>query len=173
MELPKKAPSKQFQEDGRHIVDILFVLVLFGIFATSALLLVTLGANVYKQTVAHMNENYEERTAYAYLTEKIRQNNENGAVSVAEIEGTPALVFTSQLDNAEYSTYLYFHDGYLKELSLRSGSYAGSSLLSAGQSILPLAAFSISPVQNNLIKLRVRTNDGNTFMIYASLCGSF
>ena len=168
----KSQQTNHNRNDGRHIVDVLFVLALFGIFAASALMLVTLGANVYKKTVSHMDENYAERTAYAYITEKIRQNNTVGAISVEELEGTPALVFTQQLEDMEYCTYLYYYDGYLKELSLRKDMYAGSNLLSAGQDIIPLASFSIIPVQDNLIKLRIYTEEGNSFMIYASLCNN-
>lgn len=164
--------KKVVENENKHVVDVLFVLALFGVFAASALMLVTLGANVYKQTVAHMDENYEERTAYAYITEKIRQNNTEGTISVEELEGTPALVFTKQVSDVEYCTYLYFYDGYLKELSLRKGTYAGSNLLSAGQDIVPLAAFSIDSVQDNLIKLRIYTKTGDSFMIYASLCNN-
>jgi len=165
-EMPKRNHEKN---DGKHIVDVLFVLALFGIFAASALMLVTLGANVYKQTVAHMDENYTERTAYAYITEKIRQNNSEGAISIAKLEGTPALIFTTNLEETEYCTYLYYYDGYLKELSLRKDIFAGSSLLSAGQDIIPLSSFSIEPTKNNLIKLRICTEDNNSFMIYVSL----
>lgn len=169
----KEAQSPKYtEESNRHIVDILFVLALFGVFAASALMLVTMGASVYKQTVSHMDESYEERTAYAYITEKIRQNNADGAISVGELEDTPALIFTQELSGVEYCTYLYFHEGYLKELSLRKDTYAGSNLLSAGQNIIPLSSFTIEPEQENLIKLGVYTEDGNSFMIYTSLCGN-
>lgn len=170
MHMQKEMPKRNHEkEDGKHIVDVLFVLALFGIFAASALMLVTLGANVYKQTVSHMDGNYTERTAYAYITEKIRQNNSEGAISIAELEGTPALVFTTTLEETEYCTYLYYYDGYLKELSLRKDIFAGSNLLSAGQDIIPLSSFSIELAESNLIKLRICTEDNNSFMIYASL----
>ncbi len=164
--------KKNAETEGKHIVDVLFVLALFGIFAASAFMLVTLGANVYKQTVAHMNENYGERTAYAYITEKIRQNDKLGSITTEDLEGTPALVFTQQVEDVEYCTYLYYYDGYLKELALRKDVFAGSNLLSAGQNITPLSAFSIESVQNNLVKLHIYTEEGNSFFIYASLCNN-
>lgn len=162
--------NKKPENSNRHIVDVLFVLALFGVFAASALMLVTIGANVYKQTVSHMNENYEERTAYSYITEKIRQNNTCDAIAIGELEGTPALVFTQQLSDVEYCTYLYFYDGYLKELSLRKDSYAGSNILAAGQNIIPLSSFSLESKQENLVKLRICTEGGNNILIYTSLC---
>ena len=38
-------------QEKHFIVDILFVLALFGVFAVSALALVTIGADVYQHTV--------------------------------------------------------------------------------------------------------------------------
>ena len=68
----------QVKQERNHIVDVLFVLALFVVFTLSALVLVILGANVYRQTVSYMDENYEARTAYSYLTEKVRQNDVYG-----------------------------------------------------------------------------------------------
>ena len=44
--------NRNHQKQEKHfIVDILFVLALFGVFAVSALALVTIGADVYQHTV--------------------------------------------------------------------------------------------------------------------------
>ena len=57
--------NRNHQKQEKHfIVDILFVLALFGVFAVSALALVTIGADVYQHTVEDMGVNYESRTAY-------------------------------------------------------------------------------------------------------------
>ena len=61
-------------QEKHFIVDILFVLALFGVFAVSALALVTIGADVYQHTVEDMGVNYESRTAVSYILEKVRQN---------------------------------------------------------------------------------------------------
>lgn len=156
-------------EPSRHIVDILFVLALFGVFAASALMLVTLGANVYRQTTANMTEHFTKRTAYAYLTEKLRQNDTRNAVSTEELEGIPALVLTQQTDGEEYCTYLYFYEGYLKELSIRKDSYTGADLLKAGQDILELSGFSMEETKDGLLKLTLDTGDGSPLILYASL----
>ena len=51
------------KQEHSFIVDVLFVLALFGVFAISALVLVTIGADVYQHTVQDMSANYEPRTA--------------------------------------------------------------------------------------------------------------
>ena len=50
--------NRNHQKQEKHfIVDILFVLALFGVFAVSALALVTIGADVYQHTVEDMGVN--------------------------------------------------------------------------------------------------------------------
>ena len=48
--------NRNHQKQEKHfIVDILFVLALFGVFAVSALALVTIGADVYQHTECSTN----------------------------------------------------------------------------------------------------------------------
>ena len=69
-------------QEKHFIVDILFVLALFGVFAVSALALVTIGADVYQHTVEDMSVNYESRTAVSYILEKVRQNDTADSISL-------------------------------------------------------------------------------------------
>lgn len=161
--------KRRKEEPGQHIVDILFVLALFAVFAASALMLVVIGANVYQQTVTHMDSHYTERAACAYLTEKLRQNDRSDAVSVGMLEDTPALVLSEEIEGEVFCTYLYLYDGYLKELFVRRDSFAGNSLLAAGQNILPLCAFRVEETAEGLIRLSLDTGNGQPITLYASL----
>lgn len=162
--------------ERHYIVDILFILALFGVFAVSALMLVTIGANVYQNTVEDMGVNYTTRTATAYITEKIRQNDtvigEDGSVFnhilVTDIEGVPALKMTQDIDGIYYSTYLYLYDGYLKELLINAEYDLGESAPSAGENIMPLSDFQLTQVQNNLICVTVTATSGESNTIYIS-----
>ena len=99
------------KQEKHFIVDILFVLALFGVFAVSALSLVTIGADVYQHTVEDMSVNYESRTAVSYITEKVRQNDAADSILLTTLENVPALCMVSQLDGDTYCTYLYLYDG--------------------------------------------------------------
>lgn len=57
-----------------HVVDLLFSLALFCVFAASALTIVIMGADVYQKSVNDMNRNSTIRTSLSYLSEKIHQN---------------------------------------------------------------------------------------------------
>ena len=83
-------------QEKRHIVDILFVLALFAVFAFSALVLVILGANIYKSTVSSMSRNFESRTAGSYITEKIRQSDVCDSIYIDDFEGCEAIVFSME-----------------------------------------------------------------------------
>lgn len=153
----------------RHIVDTLFVLALFGVFAACALTLVTLGANVYKQTAASMSDNFTERTVYSYLTEKLRQNDTSGTVSIGELSGTEALILTTRLGGEEYCTYLYLYEGNLKELYVRKDSFTGTDILSAGQNVIALNGLSMEETKDGLLKFTLDTGNGNPVTLFAVL----
>ncbi len=159
---------KTKNDNNRHIVDVLFVLALFGVFAASALMLVTIGANVYKSTVSNMNQNFAERTAYSYVMEKIRQNDGYDSISVDEIAGIPALTFTQTYGEETFCTYLYLYEGQLKELFVRKDSFSGTSFLSAGQDIMPMTAFTLEETEDGLIQLMLDTGNGKPIILYAS-----
>ncbi len=165
------------KQEKHFIVDVLFVLALFGVFTLSALMLVTIGSEVYRRTVDDMGTNFETRTSVAYITEKIRQNDyllpedfdtsfEN--VSISTLSGEPALMLTQNINSEIYCTYLYLHDGYLKELFMKSDSYLGDSPLEAGQNIMELSSFTMEQVQNNLLALELTTPKGETHKIFLS-----
>ena len=90
----------------KHSTDILFVLVLFLVFTSSALAVILLGARVYQSTSSRMESNYNVRTALAYVSEKIRLNDESGAGSLCELDGIPALTLSQRMEDTSYITYL-------------------------------------------------------------------
>lgn len=155
-------------DSNRHIVDVLFVLALFGVFAACALMLVTIGAGVYKKTVANMNDNYAERTAYSYLMEKLRQNDSTDVISLNEIAGTPVLTFTTNAGEETVCTCLYLYDGYLKELFVRKSALTDAQILAAGQNIMPLSSLEMEKTENGLIRLTLDTGSGKPIILYAA-----
>lgn len=156
-------------QEKNHIVDVLFVLALFVVFTLSALVLVILGASVYKQTVSYMDENYTARTAYSYLTEKVRQNDIYDSISIGQLEDTTALVLTREIGGTTYATYLYLHEGSLRELFMRQGSDIGSDPLSAGQEILPLQDWELQNAGENLLHIRLTLENNTQKELYISL----
>lgn len=161
------------KQEHSFIVDVLFVLALFGVFAISALVLVTIGADVYQHTVQDMSANYETRTAVSYLTEKVHQNDMTSAdgesnACITTLNGTPALMLSQEVNEEVYSTYLYLHDGYLKELFMQQNNSLGGNALEAGVNIMKLDSFHLQQMNSNLLSIEMATIQGESYQIYVS-----
>jgi len=92
-----------FKNENRHMVDVLFVITLFFVFALSTLTLVILGANVYKRTVDHMDTSFNARTSYAYLSQKLRQNDEVDTIELSDLDGINAIIMTNMVNDTVYN----------------------------------------------------------------------
>ena len=154
-----------FKQKQRHIVDILFVLALFCIFALSALMLVLIGSNVYRKTVANMDDNYNTRTSLAYVTEKIHQFDETDAIEIGTLGDRDALILKTNTESSQYYTYIYMNDGYLKELFVSADSDLAPE---AGQNILPIEDFQLNKINNKLYQFTISVDDKNQYTLYVS-----
>ena len=66
--------------ERKHNIDSVFVLLLFAVFAGSILLVLLFGASSYEKLVQRGNKAYSERTGIAYITAKLRHNDEKNSV---------------------------------------------------------------------------------------------
>lgn len=154
------------QKQQRHIIDIIFVLALFCLFALSAIFLITIGADIYGKTVDNMESNFHTRTALAYVTEKVRQSDVEGRVSIGEFNGHQALVITSRISDIDYNTYIYEYNGCLKELMCRQDVILGPE---AGQDILEVSEFMLAPVNEYLIHCRIAADEEQPYELFISI----
>ena len=124
------------REGTKHSIDFLFVLLIFVGFLGTAIMLIMLGTNEYHRIVEGMQENDNVRIASAYLTQKVHQTKGADAVSVGELEGTPALMLRERIGSRNYITYLYVYEGQLRELMTAEGNDGIRAV--SGTEILPL-----------------------------------
>ena len=101
-------------------VDILFVLIVFCVFAVSTLVSLILGGNVYKNAIEQSQARYDERTFLFYIWTKIKNSDEYDRVYVESIDGTEVLVLEENFFGELYLTFIYYHDGWIKELFVDS-----------------------------------------------------
>lgn len=139
-----------------HMVDVLFILALFCVFAASALMVVVIGADVYQGTVRGMERNFNLYTSLNYLTQKVRQYDTEGAVSIGEIEGQDALVLEERVGDGVYQTFIYYWDGALRELFVMQDSSADAS---GGQEILQIGGFAVEQ-EGSLFRFTVQDLGG-------------
>lgn len=150
-----------------HSFDLIFVLGLFGIFAVSAVVVMLIGISVYRDTVSNLNNHFSNRTASAYVTQKIRQNNSDGRVAAGEIEGLPAVVIAGEGTAANTTTYIYCYDGQLMELYIRNGTDANPQ---SGQEITEIKSLNVEDAGNNILRLTIVDSSGNTEVSCIRLC---
>lgn len=136
--------------ERRHMVDVLFVLTLFCVFAVCSILLIAVGAKVYQNTLDSMDTHFTSTTSLSYITEKIRQNDHSGQIAIEEFGGNNALLLLSEYNNEEYCTYIYSYAGQLKELFTK-----GDITLSpeAGRNILEISEFSVVEIEDGLFEI--------------------
>lgn len=147
-------------------IDTFFVMMLFFLFALTAFVLVLIGAKQYNITAYSMNYNYEVRTATSYIREKVRQNDCGTRIHVENIDGIDALALESEINNSTYSTYIYFYDGYMRELFVQQNS---PFTLETGQQIIEISGLNISAITNRLIHITIFDTFGDKSELYLSV----
>lgn len=138
------------KNERRHMVDVLFVLTLFCVFALCSILLIAVGAKVYQNTINSMETHFTSTTSLSYITEKIRQNDFSQGILVEEFGGNDALVLLSEYNGEEYGTYIYSYAGQLKELFTKRSITLSPE---AGQDILAISDFIITELDNGLYEI--------------------
>lgn len=122
---------KTGQSKGK--VDSLLVLLLFGVFAICILSVLLTGADTYQRLASRDQHSYDRRTAAQYLATRVHQADQAGTISVRSFENCPSLVLTEEIDGSLYETYIYCHDGYIRELFAAAG---GGFMPEDGEKIL-------------------------------------
>lgn len=133
-----------------HTIDMVFVLVLFSVFAISVLLVLLAGAGVYQDIANRMEKQYTERTGLAYLDVKIRHYDEMGMVALESFGDCEALALYEIIDGIRYKTLIYCYDGYIRELFFEEGLDFRPE---DGQRVVAAKALSVEWVSENLLRL--------------------
>lgn len=149
---------------GNSVVGI-FAMALFGLFAASVLMVLMLGAKSYQGLVTTTKESYEERICLQYIATKVSHYSGDGAVSVTQFGDGGALVLKETLDGWDYVTYLYLHDGQVKELFCEADVELGPD---AGFAIMDVEGLTIGLSQENLLYLTC-TGSGGTAELYLEI----
>lgn len=133
--------------ENRHIVDTLFVLTLFAVFAICSMLLIAFGANIYQKTINNYEEHFNISTSVAYINEKLRQSDDSNAIELIDFGSSDAFRISSSFNDTDYYTYIYMDDGYLKELYAKAENELSPK---AGKKLLPINSFDINVSKEGL-----------------------
>jgi len=101
------------------LIPVLFVLTLFLLLSALSISVILAGSTVYEKIADNMDANYDRRVTFSYLTTKIRQNDSHGSIYVEEKDGVNMIAIKEVYDlDDEYVTYIYYYDGYIREIYL-------------------------------------------------------
>ena len=103
-------------------MDLLFSMLLFLVFVLSAVFTILVGSRVYENIRARNDVAFYSDTALGYITNKVRQSDSTGAVSVQDVDGTNVLLLTSRAGDLTCETWIYTVNGQLMELFTIKGS---------------------------------------------------
>ncbi|KMZ54496.1 DUF4860 domain-containing protein [Dorea sp. D27] len=148
----------KFQTRQKHMIDLVFPIALFFVFAASSLAVLLLAANLYSSTTGQIQANDQNRTCLSYISEKIRQNDSGGAVSIRDIEGTECLSLRGNYNGVACTTYIYEYDGFLKELFLNDGV---DILLKNGKTIMEINSLDMDKAGTGLFEFTSTDRNGD------------
>ncbi|MCL2865694.1 MAG: DUF4860 domain-containing protein [Lachnospiraceae bacterium] len=141
-----------------HVFDTLFVTLLFFVFLLCALSIIVIGSSVYQNSAAQMNELFATKTATAYLTQKIRQNDVDGNIDKATFADGDALLIRQTIGENLYHTFIYVYQGQLMELFILDGVDASPA---SGKAIMDLESMGIQRKTPNLLHITLTDQQGN------------
>lgn len=155
----------RFQARHKHAIDLIFPIALFFVFAVSSFSVLILAADIYASTTDRLSTNDENRTALSYISEKIRQNDSNGAIDMVSVDGTDCLALSAVYNGTPCTTYIYVYDGCLKELFINDGIPVS---LKDGRDIMQIASLSIDRLEDHLYLFTAVDSTGTESSVIAS-----
>ena len=143
---------------SKHTIDFLFPIALFFVFACTSFVVLLFSANTYEKIVAQSNSNFESGTCLAYITEKIRQNDSNGAITISSIKDIDALSIQENIDGKIYNTFIYEYEGTLRELYVQDGVSVSPK---TGTIIMDINKLDMKELDTGLLEFRCTLEDGS------------
>ena len=139
----------------KHFIDILFIILLIGIFALSSVMLTILGVKAYRSSATD-NSAQSANTAALFFAQKIRQCEDKSTIEIQKLQNTYALTMEADSEKGTVTTWLFV---YLRELTLIDGMSASAEF---GQQILPMKAADFRIKNDNLLQVTLTEKNNST-----------
>ena len=146
----------------KHSVNMMFTVLLLGIFAMAAIFVAVLGAKVYANSADKMHANFDTRTSLVYLSEKIRTSQGDNFTVRSLDDGTTALVLTEEVRGTVYESWIFVSNDRLCEITVAEGDKV---LPGIAQQIMDLKSFN-AIIHDHGVEITVITLAGDTNTTY-------
>ncbi len=148
--------GRRISNQGIGAVRGMFMFALLAAFALLSVMVVLVGARVYRAVESRGSENYETRTVLAYIAGKVRALDAEDRIEAVSVGDAQALMLGADYGGKAYATYIYVWDGRLMEYFGRAEREFSPAY---GDEIAEAAAFSVT-LEGRLLTLSVTRPDG-------------
>jgi len=149
-----------------HAADAVFSLVLFCVFALSMLLVLMSGVGAYKDIRSASENGYSENTCISYVSTKVHHNLTADSIYLSEVAGEPAIALEEEINGEIFVTYIYYFNGYVKELfTMKGNDFPAES----GFDVLQVSAFTFDISTDGLLHVSCTGTGGSTAQTYLNL----
>lgn len=105
-----------------HAMEVLFPLVLFGVFAVMSLFLVLIGSGVYSKILDNSDANGTLRVSVSYIANRLRAyDSAECAVYTAGMGGVEVLILEEEYNGCVYQNLIYYYDNAIRETMIQKG----------------------------------------------------
>lgn len=146
----------------KHTVDTLFVFLLYGLFALLSVLLILIGARVYRRTVENTEARGDVRASLSYVANKIRSSDR---AALETRGGLSVLVLTQRAGEEDFETCIYYTGGALKEYLTEAGA---PFYPEKGETVTALTSFSFAE-EDGLLIVTSAGRDGQSHTMHIAL----
>lgn len=146
-----------FEKQKYHMVDLLFTIALFCVFAVSSLSVILIGANVYRSVTSRASDTYSTRTVLSYIAQKFQSMDNGCPAELLNLDGLDTLALYQEYNGELFVTYIYEDGESLRELFTRADAAFDPG---AGSTIMKAAGFRIEEVKDGIFYLQVESPGG-------------
>jgi hypothetical protein len=114
------------------------------------LMVLMLGASIYKNMTEISRDGYDERTAMSYFWTKIKNSDEAGMIYLHDYEGSPALCFAEVYGDTTYVTMIYKYGDSIYEMFTEVGYELEPEV---GTPVLGVSDLEFSQLEGGLIRI--------------------
>ena len=151
---------------NKHSLNVIFVLIITGIFAITVFIVLIFGANTYTGIVKKSQIDYNQQICLSYITAKIHRGDATDLIYIDDFSNIPALYIEEIYDGISYLTVIYAYEGWVRELFFEKGldfePQNGTPLLEANK-------LSFSYHNDNLLSITFTDNQGKDDIIFVNI----
>ena len=118
-------------------IETITVMLLLVLFAFVVFIVIDAGSNAFEEITTDKQSTMSARVSYSYISMKVKQNDEAGAVSVYKTQYGDTL----RIENTDYTTHIFYTEGALYECVTKKDT---APTLGAANKISSLDGFNIA-----------------------------